>query len=173
MSLEDKKERLKQGFQSPYDICAMRTRNVRLPRVHSDLCLVNTEGRTDNCLQPYQSLDSVVAEIDSNHAAPALHECAKIPESLGLFQDAERVRLAGNREINLVVGDDLKEHARIRTTFVKLSSRMQEAWSITDSGCALGMIADLRSELLKLAIDRRCLFDVVEKCDVITRLDRL
>ena len=45
--------------------------------------------------------ESVVSEIDSDHAAAAFHEGAKITERLRLFQNAERVRLTGNREILL------------------------------------------------------------------------
>ena len=117
-------------------------------------------------------IQGVIAKIDPDHAAPALHERAEIPERLGLLQDAERVRLAGNREINRVVGHNLKEYARVWTTFVKLPGRMQETWSIADRSGAMGLIAQLGSELLKLAIDLGCLFDVIQKRDVITGLDR-
>jgi hypothetical protein len=63
----------------------------------------------------------MVAEIDSDHASSAFDECAKIPKRLGLFKNTECVWLTGNSQVNRIIGDDLKEHARVWSTFVKLS----------------------------------------------------
>ncbi len=100
-----------------------------------------------------------------------LGERAEVAESLGLFENAERVRLTWYREIRLVVRDDLKEHTRVRTTLVKLSGRMQETWTITNRYRALRRIAQRSSEFLKLLIDLGCFFDVVQERDVIARFN--
>src|SRR5256885_660307 len=49
---------------------------------------------------------------------------------------------------------------------------MQESRTIADRHCALGCITQLNSELLKLSIDFRCVFDVIQESDIVTRLNR-
>ena len=71
--------------------------------------------------QVSQAGKSIVAEVDPDYASSAFGERAEVAEGLGLFQDAKRVWFAGNGKICFVIRDDLKEHSRVRTTFVKLS----------------------------------------------------
>ena len=49
---------------------------------------------------------------------------------------------------------------------------MKEPWTIAHRDCALRRVAQLCSEFLKLPINRRGLFDVVQERDVIAGLDR-
>ena len=65
--------------------------------------------------------NGIVAEVYSDHAAPATHERAEVAERLRLLEDAEGVRLARHGKIDLVRRFELKEDAGVWATFVKLS----------------------------------------------------
>src|ERR1043165_2556941 len=185
------KESIRGEFQLAYDICAGCERNVRVSRVHNDAgvivgaalcgrpsCVWFCFGsRAARGVRPYksfhgvQTFKGVVAEVDTDHAAAALGERAEIAERLRLLEDAEREFLAGDREIRRVIRDDLKEHARVRTAFVKLSGRMQKPRSISDRYRTLRRIAQLRPELLKHFVHFRRLFNVIQERNVIARLN--
>ena len=77
-------------------------------------------GRAATECRPYNLLQGI-ERIDTDHSSTAFGESAEVTEGLGLFEYAEGVVFTRNRKVGLVVGDDLKEHARVRTTFVKLS----------------------------------------------------
>src|SRR5689334_8709076 len=113
----------------------------------------------------------MVSKIDADDAAAAFHEGAKVTEGLGLFQDGEGVWLTGDRKLHCIISDDLEENTRVGTTFVKLSGRVEETRTIANSHCAVRLITQLHTKLLKLSIRFRSLLDVVQKRDVIPRLD--
>jgi hypothetical protein len=79
---------------------------------------INPSSSAYSVVKFFQASWRVVTEIDPKDAPAAPRECAKIPERLGLFQNAERVRLSGNRKVGHIIRDDLKEHSRVRTTLV-------------------------------------------------------
>ena len=48
---------------------------------------------------------------------------------------AKAVGLARHGNIELIVAGDLQKHAAIRTAFVSLAGRMEEAWTDFGAGC--------------------------------------
>src|SRR6266849_212333 len=59
----------------------------------------------------------------------------EIAEGLGVDQGPEGVGLAGDRQVDLLIGvRHLKEDPRVRAPFVELARRMQEPWSEPDGG---------------------------------------
>jgi len=139
-------------FQAAYDNCAARRWTVPLPRIQNDTGVIvgatsvaalltstsfdGSRAATEG--HPYKSFDDaqgsigVIAEVDPNHAPAAFREGVEVAECLCLLENAERVRLTWNREICLIIRDNLEEHACVRTTLVKLSGRMQKPRSITN-----------------------------------------
>src|SRR5207245_10972517 len=87
-------------------------------------CFVN------RLLQSSQPCHHVGAKVDTERAAVALAQAEEVAERLRRLEHAERVGLAGDRQIFRIVGRDLEEHPRVRPALVQLSRRVEEAGSL-------------------------------------------
>src|SRR6266508_2806420 len=76
------------------------------------------------------------------HRQPARGQRLHIADRLRLLQHREGERLAGNRNVADVLLHDLQKHTGLRTAFVELAGRVQEAWTVTRGGRDLRLVAD-------------------------------
>ena len=90
----------------------------------------------------------IAGDVRAQRAPAALGKDLEIAARLRRLDDAERVGLAGHRQVLGIVAGDLQEDAAVRPALVGLSRRMLEARPEADAGRRLGPVADHPAEAL-------------------------
>ena len=94
------------------------------------------DARTPKSASPghVQPRRDIRTEMDAQRAAVALDEHLEIAARLRRLDDAERVALAGHRQVRGVVAGDLQEDAGVGAALVGLAGRVQEARAEAEAG---------------------------------------
>ena len=82
------------------------------------------QGGADEIAKAIEIGGEIFAEMHAQGAAAAFGEDVEVAASLGGFNHAERIFLAGDGEIGSVIAGDLQEDSAVWAAFVGLSSGM-------------------------------------------------
>ena len=85
-------------------------------------------------LEIFQAAHDIPPKVYSQNRPLSLSQYIEVASGLCRFDDAERVLLAGHRNIDHVVTRDLKEHPRVRSALVRLTRRVQESRAESEAG---------------------------------------
>src|ERR1700687_1191546 len=88
--------------------------------------LSSGEGSRDRLLQPRQPGGDVCPEMHPDGAPPAFVQHLEIAPRRGIDHGAETVFVSRYRDIDAMVGGDLKEDAGVRPALIGLAGGMQK-----------------------------------------------
>src|SRR5262249_12979572 len=98
----------------------------------------------------------------------ALGEYLEIPASLRCFDGSKGIFLVRNRQIHRIVAGDLQKHAAVRTAFIGLPGRMQEARTKAQAGSYTLTVTHRETDTLQLAFVFAVHLDVSEQSHIVT-----
>src|SRR5712692_169832 len=141
----------------------------RAPRL-SSLSLCNRKSVLNYFQQRANPGGNVRAQMHAYRSPMTTRQRLKITERLSLLQYAEGKRLVRQRHVHGVVGSHLDEHAGCRTALVKLTGRVQKAWSVAGGGRNVDRIPQVRPNRLNQVFVLGSFLNVVEHRNVVARM---
>src|SRR5512143_462195 len=96
----------------------------------------------DRLVEDVEAPADVGAKMHAQRAAISLRQDPEVAARLGGLHHAKAEAVAGDRQILSIIAGQLQEDAAIRSAFVGLSGRMEEARTEADAGGHAAGIAD-------------------------------